>query len=1143
MAYQLGIDLGTTYTAAAVHRNGRVEVLSLGDRSTVIPSVVFVKDDGGVLTGDAANRRGRVEPERVAREFKRRVGDPAPIIIGGVPYSADVLTARLLRSVVDQVAEREGAYPDSLALTHPANWGPYKLDLLRQAVRHSGFGDYPVTYLTEPQAAAIHYATQERIGPGSVIAVYDLGGGTFDAAVLRRMPDGTFEIVGQPEGIERLGGIDFDAAVLAHIDDALDGAVSGLDPEDEEAMQAVGRLRADCIEAKEQLSSDVDVSVPVTLPSLRHTVRLTRSEFENMIRPAINETITALRRALHSATVTPDRAQAVLLVGGSSRIPIVGQMVSAELGRPVAVDAHPKHAIAQGAAVTAAQALGQATADSVTMVHTEEEETPATVAGPVTGPVPLAPPPSGPPAFAAAPSASPSTAPPVAPERFTMQVPTAAAKKRPLVPIAIGAAVVVLLAAIGLIALAGGDGEGGGDTPAEETDGFGAVADKGDMWLASGDDFSGVIKIDRESREVVAHLPIYGVEFEPVIADDFVWAVASPRGSPPTVYQIDRDEATVVNRIELDAPANSLPDPLRVADGIWVRTSPFEGAAAYFHVTDNGDVRKVEVDEQILATSEPAIDGERLFGLTFEGGVFRIEPTGEVTVGAVPGGDGGIVMAGDRLFVLRGDLLHEIDPDSLQILASPAYTEAGESFQFPEDGITGFGPGEFFVDGTTASFATAAEFFQVDLETAEVIQRIELPADVTTLSGGNEVDVEPVGDGVFLAYGAGGGRELLRIDQNEGAAEVLGFEPSNLPLPDLLVVAGEAVILENDAQGLPAVFFVDPESGEVEDEVSVLIWPVIASFAGGTLWAGDPVNGQMTPVDTDELEAGEPFDGFGIAAATGDQVLIPNGQSIIVVDPANPDDRREFDIRDGVISFLVDGDQVWVNGASGSYRFNPASGEILTSAANDPFEGNTQTLPDTGTLTTIGAGAIFDAGSEVVHRIDLATSQATDIAVPGTPAALRVAGGALWVATEDGQVVRFDPATGEQLSAVDVGGGPGYFEVVGDHVWFIEDNGAGAARFDAAEPGDPQDVDLGRPGTATAHVADGSIFIANESTGIVRRFSEFGNEEEEFDIGGRVEGVVGDEEHVFVTRQDTREVFLIDPSSNEVSDPIAIEAE
>ncbi|MGH9136095.1 MAG: Hsp70 family protein, partial [Acidimicrobiales bacterium] len=533
-------------------------------------------------------------------------------------------------------------------------------------------------------------------------------------------------------------------------DDALDGAVSGLDPEDEEAMQAVGRLRADCIEAKEQLSSDVDVSVPVTLPSLRHTVRLTRTEFENMIRPAINETITALRRALHSASVAPDRAQAVLLVGGSSRIPIVGQMVSAELGRPVAVDAHPKHAIAQGAAVTAAQALGQATADSVTMVHTEEEETPATVAGPVTGPVPLAPPPSGPPAFATSPPSPPIARPPTAPPGPAgppRQPGTPPARKKPpLVPIAIGAAVVVLLAAIGLIALAGGDGEGGGDTPAEETDGFGAVADKGDMWLASGDDFSGLIKIDRESREVLAHLPIYGVEFEPIIADDFVWAVATPLGSQPIVYQIDRDEATVVNRIRLDAPPNSLPDPLRVADGIWVRTSPFEGEPEYFHVTDNGDVRQVELDESILTTSEPATDGERVFGLTFEGGVFRIDPTGEVTVGAVPGGDGGIVMAGDRLFVLRGDLLHEIDPDSLQILASPAYTEAGESFQFPEDSITGFGPGEFFVDGTTVSFPTAAEFFQVDLETAEVIQRIELPADVTTLSGGNEVDVEPVGD-------------------------------------------------------------------------------------------------------------------------------------------------------------------------------------------------------------------------------------------------------------------------------------------------------------------------------------------------------------------------------------------------------------
>ena len=155
------------------------------------------------------------EPERVAREFKRRLGDSTPILVGSSPYSAEALMARLLRAVIQEVATREGEAADAIAVCHPANWGPYKIDLLRQGIRIANLPDN-VTLLTEPEAAAISYATQQRIDPGQIVAVYDLGGGTFDAAVLRRTQNG-FEILGQPEGIERLGGIDFDAAVFGHV--------------------------------------------------------------------------------------------------------------------------------------------------------------------------------------------------------------------------------------------------------------------------------------------------------------------------------------------------------------------------------------------------------------------------------------------------------------------------------------------------------------------------------------------------------------------------------------------------------------------------------------------------------------------------------------------------------------------------------------------------------------------------------------------------------------------------------------------------------------------------------------------------------------------------------------------------------------
>jgi plastocyanin len=224
---------------------------------------------------------------------------------------------------------------------------------LGQALRLADLTDAQT--ITEPEAAAISYASAERVEPGSVVAVYDLGGGTFDAAVLKKVGTG-FEIMGTPEGVEHLGGIDFDQAIFGHVSEAVGGALEELDPSDPAALQAAGRLRGEIVDAKEALSTDTEASIPVTLPNLQTQVRLTRAEFEAMIRPSITESIAALRRALASAGVQADDVSRVLLVGGSSRIPLVSEMVSAELGRPVAVDAHPKHAIPLGAALAAAGA-------------------------------------------------------------------------------------------------------------------------------------------------------------------------------------------------------------------------------------------------------------------------------------------------------------------------------------------------------------------------------------------------------------------------------------------------------------------------------------------------------------------------------------------------------------------------------------------------------------------------------------------------------------------------------------------------------------------------------------------------------------------------------------------------------------------
>jgi len=348
MAYGLGIDVGTTFTAAAVSRAGRVETVELGDRAAAVPSVLYLGADGSVQVGEAANRRALQDPGRVAREFKRRVGDPAAVIVGGSPYSADGLVAKLLSWVVASVAAREGGRPGAIALTHPANWGPYKRDLMRQAAERAGLGK-EVTLLSEPEAAAACYAATERVDIGNTVAVYDLGGGTFDAAVLRKTASG-FDILGSPQGIERLGGVDFDEAVFAHVQAVMGDAFDNIDPTDPAAVAAVARLRAECVAAKETLSADTEAAIAVMLPGTHTTVRLVRGEFEEMIRPAITETVGALRRAVSVAGLTPAGIDTVVLVGGSSRIPLVTELVSNELGRPIATDVHPTNAVAIGAA-------------------------------------------------------------------------------------------------------------------------------------------------------------------------------------------------------------------------------------------------------------------------------------------------------------------------------------------------------------------------------------------------------------------------------------------------------------------------------------------------------------------------------------------------------------------------------------------------------------------------------------------------------------------------------------------------------------------------------------------------------------------------------------------------------------------------
>ena len=352
--YGLGVDLGTTYTAAAIWRDGRAESVPLGLRAHTVPSVLFLREDGVLLVGEAAARRGATEPERVAREFKREFGSDVPLFLGDREITAEELAGQLLRWVVETVTEREGGPPAHVTLTHPASWRRHRTGLLVTAAEQAGLTD--VGLLAEPVAAAAYHASTERLAPGKVLAVYDLGGGTFDATVVRKTGAG-FAVAGEPGGDDRLGGVDFDQVVLDHIATTLGPAWRTLDLEDDAVLAALARVREQAVEAKEALSVDVEASVPVILPGITREVRITRGEFEAAVRIPLLRSVDVLAQALASAGANPATVHAVLLVGGSSRIPLVSQLIATELRIPVALDAHPKYAICLGAAIAAGARL------------------------------------------------------------------------------------------------------------------------------------------------------------------------------------------------------------------------------------------------------------------------------------------------------------------------------------------------------------------------------------------------------------------------------------------------------------------------------------------------------------------------------------------------------------------------------------------------------------------------------------------------------------------------------------------------------------------------------------------------------------------------------------------------------------------
>jgi molecular chaperone DnaK len=347
--WTLAVDFGTSFTVAAVRPAGRSpEVIEIGgDRR--VPSVIFVDEDGSIRVGRAAEDLAASRPGRAVRAPKRRLGEPAPVVLGGKPFQVVDLVAALLRYVYDEAVRHQGSAPGSIRLTHPASWSRPRMARLLEAAAKAGLTN--VALISEPVAAAVAYAADVEVADGSHVAVYDLGGGTFDMTLLR-FANGAFSIVGRPGGDVNLGGELFDELLVNLVGERLDPDVWGeMQVSDEQAwQQAAAALRTECRRAKEALSTNSYADLVLPLPSGMTSQRITRDDLETLVRPYIDESVRLLVQGVTDAGVDPQSLTAVYLVGGASRMPLVESSVTEALPNvPVSRRGDPKTAVAVGA--------------------------------------------------------------------------------------------------------------------------------------------------------------------------------------------------------------------------------------------------------------------------------------------------------------------------------------------------------------------------------------------------------------------------------------------------------------------------------------------------------------------------------------------------------------------------------------------------------------------------------------------------------------------------------------------------------------------------------------------------------------------------------------------------------------------------
>ena len=351
----LGIDLGTTNSAVGTVDSGFPILLANEDGRRITPSAVWIGRDGSIEVGEKAMRRRTLEPDRVVTSIKRLIGRraeeleddfPVPVTIGndGLPRvlgkSPEEISAEILREMKRIAEWRMGVEITKAVITVPA----YFHDAQRAATKRAGelAGLDVVRIINEPTAAALAYGL-DKLGDHTRVAVYDLGGGTFDLSILE-MQDGVFQVLAT-HGDTRLGGDDLDALVLRRV---LDRA--GI--EDVAGPPRV-RLMEEAERVKRVLSDEEQAvfRVPFFDETRSIELTLTRLDLEHIAAAWIQRSLRHCRQALADAALKPEDLDAVVLVGGSTRIPAVRRAVADLFKREPDVSQHPDEAIALGATI------------------------------------------------------------------------------------------------------------------------------------------------------------------------------------------------------------------------------------------------------------------------------------------------------------------------------------------------------------------------------------------------------------------------------------------------------------------------------------------------------------------------------------------------------------------------------------------------------------------------------------------------------------------------------------------------------------------------------------------------------------------------------------------------------------------------